>query len=330
MNQNTFDVHGVSVQVNTPLKQFHDFIEHNYSVFHTHTPYVTTPDIDIIYSESSGEYAASKKSKLQYFGGGIYIGDRSIYWENEYDFRVLISICDNEIVNVHAFHHDLIGKSDSEERLKDFQRSMRWAIHFPLFTRLQYQRGWSLVHSSAVVKDGKAIMLCGLNGVGKSTLSVYMNQTCGYDLLTDNFLLVGDDVVYGFPEVVRLSPQAADRMEVESIWDDLVYGKHHVAPEAVGTELQATPEAFFFLTQGSGPETQRVDSVTTWETMQNLHSYLGEFPEHSYLGMWPYITGQTMNTETATQTITDTPWYELRYEPNWELDAVVGEVESCI
>ncbi len=328
MNQTSFDVYGVSLRLESPIKQFREFVEYNYSQFSISES--SDPDIEVTYSKSAGAYAADNKSDFHYAGGGIYIGDMSLYWENEYGFRVLVSIHDDDTVAVHAFHHDLIGKSDTEERFKDFQRSMRWAVHFPLFTQLQYRRGWSLVHASAVVKNGKSIVFCGLNNVGKSTLSIYMCEKYGYELMTDNFLFIGSESVYGFPEVVRLSPTAAEKMGVSSIWDNLVYGKHHVDPDTFGTQLEAVPEAFFLVTQGSELTTKKVDSISTWETMQNLHSYLGEFPEHSYFGMWSYLTGQTMNSQTATETATTTPWYELSYEPNWELEAVVREVETCI
>lgn len=328
MNKNLFDVCGISLQLTTPIDRFNKFITHNYSQFTTSE--VATPDIKVTYSEAAGEYAANKKSKFRYYGGGIYVGNDSIYWENEYDFRVLVSICDDGTIDVYAYHHDLIGKTDVEERLKDFQRSMRWAVHFPLFTRLQYQRGWLLIHASAVVKNKSAIIFCGLNSIGKSTLSIYMSEKHGYELMTDNFLFIGDEAVFGFPEVVRLSPTAAEKVGATSIWNDLVYEKHHVNPSTFGTELKAVPEAFFFVNQGSKLATRKVDSTSTWETMQHLHSYLGEFPEHSYLGMWPYITGQTMNAQLAIETVTKTPWYELTYEPNWDLEAVVTEVKACI
>jgi hypothetical protein len=321
-------VYDISIRLTTPIDRFAEFVGHNYSLFTASK--TKTVDIDVTYSEQAGKYAAERKEEFRRFGGGMYISTDCLYWENEYGFRLLVSIREDGTLAVHAFHHDLLRKSDTEERFKDFQRSMRWAIHFPLFTRLQYRRGWSLLHSSAVVKDGRAIVFCGLNKVGKSTLAVYLCEKHGYNLMTDNFLLVGDDTLYGFPEVIRLSPTAADRLGLSSVWDDLVYGKYHVAPDTIGTELQASPEAFFLISQGSELQSRSVNPSTTWETMRNLHSYLGEFPEQSYLGMWPYITKQTMNTKTATETVTTTPWYELSYEPDWNFEAVVSEIEACI
>lgn len=324
----SFDVYGISVQITSPMEEFIDFVSSNYSSFDSGDG--KTADITVTYSKNAGEYAAEQKSGFRFFGESLYLGDDELYWENEYGFRVLLSRRGDGKVSVDSFHHDLIGKSDREERLKDFQRSMRWAIHFPLFTRLQYQRDWRLLHASAVAKDGSAVAFCGLNKVGKSTLAVYLAEEYGYELMTDNFLFVGDDTLYGFPEVLRVSPEAAERMKLGSLWDDLVYGKYHIKPAQFGVELEATPERFFFVNQGPALETRKLNPKSTWSTMENFHSNLGEFPEHSYLGMWPYLTGDTMNSDPAVNTLTSTPWYELSYEPDWNLDAIVEEVESCI
>jgi hypothetical protein len=324
----SFNVHGVSIQVNSPIQEFIEFVCSNYASFDSADD--ETADVTVTYSKKAGEYAVEQKSGFRFFGEGIYLGDNKLYWENQYGFRVLLSPQDDGTVSVHSFHHDLLGKSDEEERLKDFQRSMRWAIHFPLFTQLQYRRGWLLVHASAVVKDGSAVAFCGLNRVGKSTLAVYLAEEYGYELMTDNFLFVGDNTLYGFPEVLRLSPDAAKHMQLGSLWDNLVYGKYHIDPDQFGIELKATPERFFFVNRGSNLQTRKINPTSTLSTIENLHSYLGEFPEHSYLGMWPYLTGETMNSEPAYDTMTSTPWYELSYEQNWKLDAVVEEVELCI
>lgn len=329
MHALSFDVYGISVRITSPMEEVIDFVSSNYSSFGSTDGEIA--DITVTFSEDAGEYARKEKekSKFRFFGEGIYLGEDELYWENEYGFRVLVSRRDGTIV-VHSFHHGLLDKSDQEERLKDFQRSMRWAIHFPLFTQLQYQRDWILVHASAVVKNGDAIAFCGLNKVGKSTLAVYLAEEYGYKLMTDNFLFVGTDSLYGFPEVLRLSPDAAEHMQLRSIWDELVYGKYHVNPDQFGVELEGTPKRFFFVNQGSALETQKINPTTSSSVMDNFHSYLGEFPEHSYLGMWPYLTGEPMDSEDAFSTMTSTPWYELSYKPNWNLDAIVKEVESCI
>ena len=328
VNESAYDVYDISVQLQTPLSEFSEFVSHNYAQFKI--PDVDEPTIDVKYSEQAGEEAAERKSELRFFGEGVYLDDGALYWENKFGFRTLLTLEENDQLTVRAFHTNLLKESDPDERFKDFQRSMRWAIHFPIFTRLQYRRNWSLIHAAAVAKDDAVVVFCGLNKVGKSTLAVHLCQERGYDLVTDNFLLVGDGQVYGFPEVVRLSPTAADRMGLSSLWDDLVYGKYHVNSAELGVTLSGVPTAFFFVNQGDKLMTRQMDAEVGWETMRHLHGYLGEFPEQSYLGFWPYLTEETMNDVEVTETITNTPWYELTYEPDWDLAAVSREVQLCI
>lgn len=327
MKKITFDVYGVTVQLTSPLNSFTEFVAENYSQFNE--PGIQDPNIDVEFSQSAGRLALERKSDLQFFGSGISLDGESIYWENEFGFRVLVTLEDDTIA-VRGFHDDLRGKSDTVERYKDFQRSMRWSIHFPIFTWFQYRRGWALVHSSAIVKDGDAIIFCGLNKVGKSTLATYLSVQHEYDFMTDNFLLVGDSAVYGFPEVLRLSPEAAKSLGLPSLWDERVYGKVQVAPDSLGVELEANPKAFFLINQGNTLITRKLNPPQAWETIERLHGYLGEFPEHSYLGFWPYLTGETIENESVSNTLTSTPWYELSYEPDWNLEAVASEIERCI
>jgi hypothetical protein len=324
----TFDVYGVSVRLRSPLAPFAEFVSQNYSQFEAAAS--RRPSIDVEFSEEAGRRAITLKSGSQFFGGGINVDGNSIFWENEYGFRVLVTIRQDGTLEVQAFHHNLNNNLDAEEQYKDFQRSLRWAVHFPIFTWLQYRRGWTLVHASAVVKDGEAIGFCGLNKVGKSTIAVYLAEVYGYDLMTDNFLLIGDKKVYGFPEVLRLSPETAGNMGFTSLWNNPVYGKFHIAPEQIGVELEGTPKAFFMINQANNLVSRPLHPSRAWETMNRLHSHLGEFPEHSYLGFWPYVTGETMNTETAARTLKMTQWYELSYKPDWNLDAIATEVERCI
>lgn len=51
------------------------------------------------------------------------------------------------------------------------------------------QRGYLVLHASAVVKDGQAVAFMGESGWGKSTIAEYLHQQ-GYDLLTDDVLVL--------------------------------------------------------------------------------------------------------------------------------------------
>ena len=47
-----------------------------------------------------------------------------------------------------------------------------------------------MLHASAVVKDGKALLFAGVSGAGKSTISRILGQLPDYDKVADDLLLV--------------------------------------------------------------------------------------------------------------------------------------------
>lgn len=328
MPQLDLDVHGLSIRVDIPMERFAEFVSRNYSQFRDAEG--QEPSISVEFSSTAGRRAERRKAALRHFGQGIYVGDREVYWENEFGFRVSVIVDDDGDLMVQSFHEDLIGKRGREEREKDFQRSMRWAIHFPVFNLLQYERGWSLLHASAVAKDGDVIAFCGTNKVGKSTLAVHMAREHGFDLMTDNFLFLGDGEVHAFPEVIRLTPEAAQRLGITPERDGLVYGKHHIDPETVGVTLAGTPKAFFILNGANDLMTTTLKPSVAWTTMGYLHSILGEFPQHSYFSVWPLVVNETMPVEQAHRTAKAAPWYELSHELDWDLQGVAEEVCRCI
>lgn len=69
------------------------------------------------------------------------------------------------------------------------------------------QRGRYVLHASAVVSDGRAVILLGLPGAGKSTLSAAL-QTGGFELLSDNLVAVGAAGVWSVPEPTKLDARS--------------------------------------------------------------------------------------------------------------------------
>lgn len=322
-----FDVHGVKIKISTKERKFAEFIKKNYSLFHGTLE--NSVDIEIRFSHQAGKYAQEESTNHKLVGNNIYLSENSIYWENEFGFHILVEQSQKQLT-IHGFHEELLKDQTPEERYKNFQRCMRFTMHYPLFTLLQYNRSWNLLHGAAVTKNGSTVVLCGLNKVGKSTIATHLCRNHGYDILTDNFLLFDDRKIYAFPEVIRLGPKSAEEFDVPSLWDHTVYDKYHISPSTLGVATEATPDAFFILSQGPQVTSEQIKPKNAWQCMQNLHSMLSEFPQHGYLAVWPLISGETMDQFHRNAPIFDAPWYSLSYKPNWKLDEVIDEVKKCI
>ena len=102
---------------------------------------MTSPNIIVNFSEKSGKIAISRKKKLFRISESLYKNENCIYWENKFGFSVLVTFLslDNWIID--GYHFDLIKNIKKEDRLKNYQRSMRWMIHFPIFLLLEKLQG---------------------------------------------------------------------------------------------------------------------------------------------------------------------------------------------
>ncbi len=327
MNIGYLDVHGVVVELRTENEEFLEFIRENYSLFLTDS--VQNPDVVVNFNRKGIQRAAQQSSELNHIGNDVYFANQSLYWENEFGFKILVEQQRSQL-EVFAYHQELIEGQEKNERYKNYMRCMRWAMHYPLFTLCQYDRGWGILHAAAVTDGQQTIAFCGLNKMGKSTLATYLCCNQGYDLLTDNYLLYGNQNIYAFPEVLRLSERSKEMFNLTPIWDHKIYNKYHISPKELGTRLEATVDAFFILSHGEELQVNTLEPKKASETMRNLHTMLAEFPQQGYMAVWPLVSGQTRAQTDGQNLLSQSRWYSLTYEPNWNLEKVIQEVNRCI
>jgi hypothetical protein len=94
-------------------------------------------------------------------------------------------------------------------------RLMYHAVYVPAAWYLgnAHRRFW--VHSAAVVRGNRALLVGGLAGIGKSTLCLHLMQEDGFTLLSDDLVFYDDARVYTCYEPVRvLADEASDGPEM--------------------------------------------------------------------------------------------------------------------
>lgn len=329
MDKILLNVHGIETSVITGVPEFAQFVRANYHPFKTDA--VENPEINVEFSLDAGERAAEIGHSLYGTGMGLAVGNDRLYWENEFGFRVLLTVGNSGNFDILAFHKDLLREQGSEEKYQNFQRSMRWAIHFPIFSLLRASHGWQLMHASAVARNGKAIILCGLNKVGKSTLAMFLHQIQGYELMSDNFLLVGPQKVYAFPEAVRMSRESMDHLNLDTDGRPKIYGKYHVNIENNALNLEAHPKACFLVTRGKELALAKIDASQGWSTLEGMHAILGEFPESSYLALLPFVDAVRFGRHPGPTVLSrDTNWHHLSFPLDWNIKKVIEAVQNCI
>jgi hypothetical protein len=137
-----------------------------------------------------------------------------------------------------------------------------WAATRPLLTltlaELLKRQGLYLLHAAGVARGGRAILLPGTTGAGKSTLAVALGRV--------GFGLLGDDTVFlerngglnalGFPDEIDLDESSLAQLEGLAGRVSRLPGsrKWQVRPEDAGCEVEreATPVALVFPSVGSG------------------------------------------------------------------------------
>jgi hypothetical protein len=154
------------------------------------------------------------------------------------------------------------------ERKRDrlFFKLMYFAIYYPMAWSLLRGRGWGLLHASAVaLPSGRAVLLAGMGGVGKSTLGLSLLSRPGARLLSDNLLFHDAHHVYCCPEPVRLDDLAVRGVAAAGIEPErsgLPLTAHPKPTYALppGLRAEAAPPAgVFFLSAAASPACDRIE-----------------------------------------------------------------------
>lgn len=112
-----------------------------------------------------------------------------------------------------------------------------------VFGILLHQRNHIVLHASAVVVNGKAVLFCGASGAGKSTLAASLGER-GYRLVTDDqaAITLGDDgvpIVHPDGRLLKLWSPSIAALELESRKGAAIRGrleKFYVTPADASAE----------------------------------------------------------------------------------------------
>ena len=131
-------------------------------------------------------------------------GSDFIRWTGLFDFLVS------------ANGRKIIGRSLTDHPLESFQTYLLGQV----LSFAMVRQGVEPLHSTVIVRDGKAVAFLGDCGYGKSTLAGAFLQS-GFRLLTDDMLVIkernGGFLAYPGPPRIKLFPEIAEELLTEEV-----------------------------------------------------------------------------------------------------------------
>jgi hypothetical protein len=284
-----FDYLGLKAAISTQNEAFRDHLRSNYGAFLTDATPGQSADINVeLDFANAGDNRASKwmeeakKKNPWTLGTSLNSGENSIFYH--YGPNLICASKSEDGLRISAMFAKtrkfrISAMMDKSRWHEAFQSIMRLCVHFPMFGLLQ-ERGYSVLHSSAVVKNGKAVLFFGLNGAGKTTSALALAPQM--TLVADNFLLCDGDYVYGFPETTRVSKETAVACNIDSGGKE-IFGKFQKDNTLNPGEIKAKAILTVICRRGKENKWEEMSRVKALAYAEAADRFLHETHAYSYM-----------------------------------------------
>lgn len=326
MKQLLLSVHGVGIKVQTDDYRFYDIVKDYYKIFIIDN--LDDINIAVLFSDSVNHSDVVSDTSNARFGEGLYVTDSGLAWENNFGFHCSLKIKSKRAWYISGYHDDLSRDLTDVEMTKNFIRSMRWLIHFPLFEMLNRQHNIGLIHASAVANKNTSLVFSGLNKVGKSSLARYFVEKLGYDYLSDNFLLHDHKSLFAFPEKARLSEDAIKYYNVQTV-EPQIYNKFQLSISENKVKKECDIKNVYFVNNGKDLYLKSISQNEYMAKIDAAHRYLKEFSEYEYLSFLDIFESK-VGKRNEVELNASVNFFQLTIPLDWSLTEVVKAVEKCL
>lgn len=124
-----------------------------------------------------------------------------------------------------------------------------YIFYYPVFWYLASQRGMFPLHASALDLNGKGVVICGLEGIGKTSLGLkFLKDSPGSALLSDNLIFFGQENIYPCYELVRMHAGEKDSLWIKDFEriESLNIRKGFFRPKYLPSRQGIKPEVVIF------------------------------------------------------------------------------------
>jgi len=343
------NIHGASARCTSEDSQQLDFARRNLGPFACELGH-DQADIEGTYSLPDGRWdvqaMAAQGGATCRVGNGLTVGPNVAYWTDADHFIYGLEYRDDRIkasVFVNKSNRRTvrsIGRAilrpGSRQRLDGILRTqaMRLLIHFPVFSLLEHNQGISVIHGAAVARDGRVVVLSGLDGVGKSTLAQYLCRERGFSLLSDNFLLTDGKQIFAFPEMTRLANDSVRSLGIAETGGERIGDRVFLSTDRLTTTMKADCSAVILNRIGQDCRLEPVSSSSAQAEILRMRHYLSEFIDYGrFRTLFGYIGGEPWppSHDLAVQELSrNNPCFILEKNGLGRLTETADMVEQCI
>jgi hypothetical protein len=224
---------------------------------------------------------------------------------------------------------------------KKFFDLLRYLVLFPLAWHLERTRGWVLMHASAVATGGRAVLVAGPGGAGKTTTCVALTVRAGMALITENLLFWDGAHIFPVPEPIRLTEESlalvgADAASLQPV--SFRGGLKHKAlfQFPVQPTLPAVRPAVLFLPQFSRHGfVRRLPPGEACELLAASNRLTLEVNDYYWYTaaldlLWPQAGNAQRQLDVLQRLTATTPCYRLGIDRSAGVGPVVDRVLQCL
>jgi hypothetical protein len=214
---------GLKIKFKSNNVLFLDLIKNKFSSFNTTKTFqFEKRSINISFIESSSfnehKLATILSSNAAKTKNVLYLDHKYLTTSSQ----IIIKFKKNDILNINIyFNNSFIFKIANfilggllKRQL--FQNIIKLYVEQSLLWNLSIKHKLDCIHASSIEKDNEVTIFAGLNGVGKSTLALFLAVKKEYKLFSDNYLLIDRNYAYLFPDNIRLTKKSINSLNLKS------------------------------------------------------------------------------------------------------------------
>ena len=323
-----FSVHNCSILVISSDNNFIDLISHYLSAFFVSHP-LDHYDITVNFGSHCTRYIKPFDKGRSRIGDGLYLGNSSLYWQNDFGFVLEYILTNESSVVINCYHHALQSPQSSEDLYRNLIRSYRWSLLLPIIHFLGVRYGVKVSHASAVNIDGNARVFAGHNKVGKSTLASHYISYADASFVCDNFFLSRKDSALLSPELLRVDSRSPIPKTFTNEKLFVAYGKNHYSHTLELTSCTYNYQYAFIMANSEDDVLLEEINPSLYNNYSDLFTCnLTEFPHAQYIAFAHllYPPGYTFAKPLSKPKRAFMLKLPLGYDP----ESVIRMIEQCI